>query len=115
MARRLRPPAEVATYGNRAVILVTPVRTLSRLHGVQLVPVANGRALIALEQPNGIPQLELALRDALDNASLKGRERAVLEAVAAILKDARFSHGLTVAERSIIVLEGRRGRNGGAV
>ena len=37
--RRTRPPAEVATYGNRSVILVTPVRALTKLLGVQLVPV----------------------------------------------------------------------------
>ena len=44
----------------------------------------------------------------LENAAIKGRERAVLESVADILKNARLSHRLTVAERSIIVFEGRR-------
>ena len=105
---QVRKPAELATYGNRSVILVTPVRALARLRGVQLVPVSDGRALIALEHSNGIPRLELDLRDVLDNAAIKGRERAVLESVADILRNARLSHRLTVAERSIIVFEGRR-------
>src|SRR5437763_13990802 len=42
--RRVRAPAEVATYGHHAVILVTPVPALKKLRGVQLVPVADGRA-----------------------------------------------------------------------
>src|SRR6188508_202763 len=80
-----RPPAEVATYGGHSVILVTPVRALKALGGVELVPVSEGRALIALEDQHGIPQLELALRDRLEKRSVKGRDRVVLEAVAAIL------------------------------
>ncbi len=106
-----RRPAEVATHGSHSVILVTPVPALRKLRGVQLVPVSDGRALIALDHPHGIPQLELDLRDVLDKRSVKGRDRVVLEAVAAILKDARFSEGLTVHERSIIVFEARRRRN----
>src|SRR2546421_200691 len=57
-ARGVRP-AEVAAYGNHAVIVVNPAKALKRLRGVQLVPVGNGRALIALEHPHSIPQLEL--------------------------------------------------------
>ncbi len=106
--RRPRPPAELATYGNRSVILVTPVRAFSRLRGVQLVPVSDGRALIALQHPHGIAQLELDLRDVLDDRSIKGRDRAVFEAVAEVLRDARLSHALNVVERSIIVLEPKK-------
>lgn len=112
--RPARQPAEVATYGRRSVILVTPVRALSRIRGVQLVPVSDGRALIALDHPHGIPQFELDLRDALDDLVIRGRERAVLESVADILHDARLSHSLTVAERSLIVFESRRRRAGSA-
>jgi hypothetical protein len=104
---RPRRPAEVATWGSRSVILVEPVRALARLQGIQLVPVSDGKALIALEHSNGIPRFELDLRDALDNPGVKGRDRAVLESVAEILKQARLSHRLTVVERSIIVFESR--------
>lgn len=110
--RRPRRPAEVASYGRRAVILVTPAAVLKRLPGVQLVPVADGRALIALDHPHSIPQLELNVREMLENRALRASERPVLEALATILRDARMSHRLTVVERSIIVFEARRGRNG---
>src|SRR5207248_2018365 len=42
-------PAEIAEYGNRAVIIVNPAKALKQLPGVQLVPAGNGRALISLE------------------------------------------------------------------
>jgi hypothetical protein len=106
--RSVRRPAEVATFGNHAVILVTPVAALKKLRGVQLVPVADGRALIALDHPHSIPQLELDVREMLDQRPLKAPERAVLDALAAILRDARVSHRLSVVERSIIVFEGKR-------
>ena len=107
---RPRTPAgaSMATYGRHAVILVPPIDALRRLQGVQLVPVGNGRALIALDHPHAAPQLELDLRDALDRRRLKSSERTVLETVAAILRDARQLDGLKIAERSIIVLENKR-------
>jgi hypothetical protein len=106
--RRVRRPAEVASYGSHAVILVTPVPALKKLRGVQLVPVADGRALIALDQPHSVAQMELDIREMLDRRPLKAAERAVLDGLAGILRDARLSHRLSVVERSIIVFEGRR-------
>src|SRR5438128_629339 len=55
--------AEVAHYGNHAVILVSPSKALKRLAGVQLVPVDGARALISLDPTYSIPQLELDVRD----------------------------------------------------
>jgi hypothetical protein len=101
-------PAELATYGRHAVIVVTPVKTLKRLPGVQLVPVGNGRALISLEHPNSIPRLELDIRDAVEGADLG--ERQALEAIADILRQARVSKTVDVKERTIIVLEAKRQR-----
>src|SRR6188768_826035 len=43
--------AELASYGRHAVMVVTALKALKRLPGVQLVPVANGRCLISLEKP----------------------------------------------------------------
>jgi hypothetical protein len=111
-ARRLRKTtraaASIASYGRRAVILVPPVAALRRLRGVQLIPVGNGQALIALDHPHAIPQLELDLLDALDRTGLRKADRTVLKDVAAILRDARQSNELAIAERSIIVLESAR-------
>ncbi len=106
-ARRAVRPAELSTYGNHAVIVVSPARALKKLPGVQLVPVGNGRALISLEVPNSIPRLELAVRDALD-AGLDDAERQTLEGIADILREARRSHDVSLQERTIIVLESKK-------
>ena len=103
-------PAELATYGNRAVIIVNPARALKRLAGVQLVPVGNGRALISLEHPHSIPELEVAVRDAIEHGEMSVRERHTLEAIVEILRRARRSRGVSLEERTIIVLETKRQR-----
>jgi hypothetical protein len=108
--QHVRRSAELSSYGNHAVILVTPVKTLKRLAGVQLVPVGNGRALISLESPHAIPQLELDLRDALDRPDVGSLERQTLEALAEILREARLSRRVRLEERTIIVLESKRQR-----
>jgi hypothetical protein len=110
--QRARPlhPAELARYGSHAVIVVTPVNALKRLPGVELVPLGNGRALISLERGRAIPQLELSVRDALEQDDIKEPERQALEAIAEILRTARHSRGITLQERTIIVLESKRRR-----
>lgn len=103
-------PAELASYGNHAVIVVNPAKALKRLAGVQLVPVGNGRALISLERPHSIPQLELAVRDAIERGEMSERESQTLKAIADILQQARRSRAVTIEERTIIVLESKRQR-----
>jgi hypothetical protein len=109
---RTRPvgPAELAAYGNHAVIIVNPAKALKRLPGVQLIPVGNGRALISLARPHSISELELAVRDAIEQGAVSVLERRTLEAIAVILRRARRSPGITLEERTIIVLETKRQR-----
>src|SRR5260221_6784061 len=107
---RIPPPAELATFGNHAVILVTPIKALKRLAGVELIPIGQNRALIALEGAHQIPRLELDIRDAIERDGSDPVERRALEALADILREARVSRRLTVQERTIIVLASGRGR-----
>ena len=103
-------PAEIASFGSHAVIVVTPVRALRRIQGVQLVPIGSGRALISLDRSRSIPQLELDIRDAIAEPSVPPGERDVLEAIADVLRRARGLRSIHVEERTIIVLESRRPR-----
>lgn len=108
-----RPPtraAEIAAYGRHAVIIVTPLKALKRLPGVELVPVGNGRCLISLDRTSSIPQLELAIRDAIEQTDGARPERDALLAIADLLRQARVERGITLQERTIIVLESRRAR-----
>ena len=103
--------AEVAAYGSHAVIVVNPARALKRLHGVQLVPLGNGRALISLDPGYSIAQLELDVRDARERTNhLSSEERALLKSISTILREARQSPRTAVKARTIIVLQRKRAR-----
>ncbi len=103
-------PAEVATYGNHAVIIVTPVNALKRIAGVQLVPIGNGRALISLERTHSIPEFELGVGGALARNDVSALERRTLGAIADILRQTRRSRRVMLEERTIIVFETKRQR-----
>jgi len=108
-----RQPAEIAAYGNHAVIVVNPAKALKRLPGVQLVPLGNGRALISLDPEYSIPQLELDIRDALEHSGVAGAERKLLGIIGSILRDARQSPQIAATQRTIIVLKRKRQRRSG--
>jgi hypothetical protein len=110
LARRPHPPAELARFGNRAVIVVNPSRTLERRTGVGLVPLPDGRALISFDEPTTAAGLELLIADALEDRQLPGADRAIFEGIADILKTARRSSDVLLRQPNIIVLEGRRRR-----
>jgi hypothetical protein len=95
---------EVATFGNRAVILVPPARRLAALPGVELVPIADGRMLIALEEPLTEEGFELLVGDALVDPSL-GPDRELFTELARVLRDARLETRVTL--RRILVLRAR--------
>lgn len=109
---RLQPirSAEVARFGNHAVIIVTPSRALKRLRGVQLVPIGDGRALISLASSMSISAFELQVRDALEREDVQRREREVLKSVADILRHGRASRDMAFESRTIIVLASKVGR-----
>ena len=115
--RKTRPTgvrhAEIARYGNHAVIVVNPANALKRLPGVELVPIGDGRALISLGGAHAIAHLELALRDAIEANHASHAERETLEAVAAVLRRARQSRGMSIEPRTIIVLARNRGARAG--
>jgi len=104
------PVAQISRYGSHAVIIVPILAALKRLPGVELVPIGGGRALISLEKPHSIADLELAVRDAAEHQQPLYADRKALEAVADILREARGSRGVSLQERTIIVLEPRRQR-----
>jgi hypothetical protein len=110
MAKRPHPPAELATFGRRAVIVVNPSRTLERRMGVVLVPLSDGRALISFDRPTSIAQLELRIQDAIDDPALPHADAKVFDGVGRLLREARRSKGVAVEQRSIIVLEARSTR-----
>lgn len=106
-----RGPADLKVFGRRAVITVTPTKSLESRAGVELIPYSDGRALISFDRPQTIAELELVLHDALEDRALGREDRRVLESIVAILKDARRSRKVSLLRRSIIVLEIGSGRD----
>jgi hypothetical protein len=105
------PPAELAKYGDSAVIVVKPLASLGRIGGVTLVPLPDGRALISLDESMTAYEFELKLRDLVDgDRTLTARDRSVIAAIGDILRSARHTRGLTVQQRNIIVLQSTRHR-----
>ncbi|BCS33276.1 hypothetical protein TBR22_A25030 [Luteitalea sp. TBR-22] len=103
----LREPAELVTFGSRAVISVRPSRLLEQYLGVSLVPLPDGRALIALDEPRSVADLELRIHDLLDEGVSNDDVRATLEGLRSILREARRSADVVLVPRNIIVLETR--------
>jgi hypothetical protein len=99
------PAAELTPFGNRSVIVVKPSRELRDRTGVELLPLSDGRALMALDGELSVSQFELRLRDALADTALEQPERETFEMLAQILRDNRQRNGASIHERSIIVLE----------
>ena len=108
LAKRPHPPAELAVFGGKAVIVVNPSHTLEQRTGVSLVPLPDGRALISFDQAMSIPRLELMLQDALEDRELPATDRRIFEAIGDILRTARRSNGVAVQQRNIIILEASR-------
>jgi hypothetical protein len=106
--RPASPQAEIAAFGTRAVIIVPPSQVLAAMAGVELVPLADGRALIALDERTSLSAFELSVRDTLDRPDLEARERSLLTALADILRQARQDARLTV--RQILVVRARSSR-----
>ena len=111
-AKRIEVAGLVQLPGNRALIVVRP-EFFSGLKGVSLIPLADGRAFLALDHAKGVADLELAVIDRLDAAGLAPAERSALMHIRTLLKKWR-QEGIRFESRSIIVAQrpksARRGR-----
>jgi hypothetical protein len=103
-----QPSAELRSFGARSVILVPPNAQLGPRMGVELVPLSDGRALIAFDERLSTTQLELRAADAIDDEELTPRDRAVFESLVQLLRSVRQSSSLHIREKRIIVVQRTR-------
>jgi hypothetical protein len=104
-------PAVLRTFGARSVIIVPRNTLLGERTGVELVPLPDGRALIAFDERLSAPQIELRVADAVADAALPAADRALFESLGGILRDIRRSSTLRLRERRILVVHRRRARS----
>lgn len=101
-------PAELTRFGRHAVIVVNPTPALTSRTGVELVPLPDGRALIAFQRQTTPEALELLIADALEDPALPAGDRSVFDGIVQILRSARRASDVALRQSNIIVLEGRR-------
>lgn len=104
-ARRIEVAGLVQLPGDRALILVRPEH-FNKLKGVSLIPLADGRAFLALEPTKGVADLELAVIDRLEAATVGAAERDALGKLRALLQRWR-QEGVAFESRAIIIAKRR--------
>ena len=110
VAARPAPPAAVPLAelvhlpGKRALIVVQP-QVFKRLHGISTIPLADGRAFLALDHGNGFADLELAILDMLEASRGSSRLRGQLTELRDVIRAWRRDRGLAFRAKSIIVVE----------
>ena len=106
------PRSDVELLGiadGRFLIAVNP-SIVKRLPGVEIIPLTDNRAFLALEPGRGMADLEIAVRDRLDSQSIGAAERRALEALRARLVQWRRDPSLNARSRAIIVVEQHSGK-----
>ena len=93
--------------GDRALILVR-AELFKDMPGASLIPLADGRAFLALEHGKGVADLELLVIDRIDDKRVMDNEREALETLRQLLKKWR-QEGVRFESRSIVVAHHRRG------
>ena len=109
---RRRPDAVaqlVRFPGGRALIMVRD-GLFKEMPGVSPIPLADGRAFLALDSGKGVADLELFVLDRLEDQRIDATERSALTELRALLRQWR-QEGMRFESRSIIVahVAGRKG------
>jgi hypothetical protein len=100
--------AELVTVAERQSLIVVNRVVFKSLPGINIIPLHGNRAFLALDVGKGMTDLELAVIDRLDSASVDGRERKALSRLRSQLKVWRHDRALRFHSRAIIVVEQRR-------
>jgi hypothetical protein len=101
--------AELVTIGERKSLIVVNREMFKDMPGIQVVPLHDDKAFLALDLGRGMTDLEIAVLDRLDRA-VDRDERKALSKLRSQLKSWRNDRGLQFHTRAIIVVEQRRAR-----
>lgn len=97
--------AELVGIADRRHLIVVNSAVVKRLPGVSIIPLNGNRAFLALEPGQGIADLELIVRDRLEDATVGGSERQALEMLRTRLLKWRRDRTLRMHSRAIVVVE----------
>lgn len=104
---------QLTTFGDRsAVILVPHRRSFTEHTGLELVPLADGRAMICFDGELSVADLELRLSDVLADPDVAPSDREMFQELIAILGRARRAEGVVLKKRRLILLRPKDPSNG---
>jgi hypothetical protein len=100
--------AELAHLPGRRSLIVVQPHVFSSLRGVSVIPLADGRAFLAMDGAGGIADLELAILDQLETTPATSPEHRGLVQARDVIRKWRTDPSIVVRTKSIIVVEGPR-------
>jgi hypothetical protein len=103
---------ELAQIAARRSLIVVSRSVFKTLPGVNLIPLSETRAFLALDPGRGMSDLELAVIDRLSDTGIAEPERNGLKSLRAQLTAWRRDRELRFHTRSIIVVERVNGKKG---
>jgi hypothetical protein len=101
--------AELVSIADRHYLIVVKRKALTSVPGVQVVPLDDERAFLALDAGRGIADLELAVLDRLADIKAGSPEYQTLSTVRDQLRKWRRSRAFRFHSHSIIVVEELQG------
>lgn len=100
--RRPVPLADLVQLPHRRALIMVNTEALKRLPGAAIIPLSDGRGILALEPDKGVADLELAVIDRLDDQAVEKSEREALQALRDRLREWR-RQGVRFESRAIII------------
>jgi hypothetical protein len=101
--------SQVTTFGDRSTVILVPHdSSLGEQTGLDLLPVADGRAMLCVDGQISIADLELRLADASNDPELPAKDRDTFEELIEILRSARREEGVVLKKRRLVLLRANR-------
>lgn len=114
-ANAATPPLRLVRLHRDDFVIVVDRKRLPSLPGIAMVPVSESGALLAFQGEGALFQLELALRDALDEESVSTERRQALADARQQVRTWRNANRFRAEIRHLIVIRRDRGPRSTAV
>lgn len=98
--------AELVSVGPGQSLIVVNSATVRTIPGVQMIPLSDTEAFLALEPGKGMADLELAVQDHIEKLRAGSREKAAATQLLTKLRRWRRDEALTFQPRAIILVSG---------
>ena len=103
------PIGQLTTFGDQSTVILVPHdSSLGEQTGLELLPLADGRAMLCVDGQLNVADLELRLADACSDPTLSPRDKDLFHELIAILGSARRDEGVVLKKRRLVLLRADR-------